>query len=122
MVAATEGEDSIAAAVLPGGGFLVLDTEVTPELAAEGTARDMIRAIQSARKDADLAVSDRIRTVIHANAETIAALEANAALIKGETLTLGLVLTLDPEAKDPRVSVETVATAQDIHEASEPHA
>ena len=34
---AAEGEGSRAAAVLPGGGFVVLNTEVTPELEAEGT-------------------------------------------------------------------------------------
>lgn len=101
---------SIAAAVLPGGGFVVLDTQVTPELAAEGLARDMVRSVQQARKDADLAVSDRIRTVIHADAETVAALHANAALLKAETLTVGLVLE---ETSGPvRVEVETVAAAE----------
>ena len=34
---AADGEGSRAAAVLPGGGFVVLNTEVTPELEAEGT-------------------------------------------------------------------------------------
>ncbi len=38
-------EADIAAAVID-GGFLVLDTEVTEELAAEGIARDMVRSIQ----------------------------------------------------------------------------
>ena len=46
---------------LPGTtGLISLDTSVTPELAAEGTARDVVRVIQQARKDAGLAVSDRI--------------------------------------------------------------
>ncbi|MGB9036806.1 MAG: class I tRNA ligase family protein, partial [Paeniglutamicibacter sp.] len=112
VVEATEGEEKIAAAVLPGGGFLVLDTEVTPELAAEGTARDMIRAIQSARKDADLQVSDRIRTEITADAATVAALHANAELIKGETLSTGLVLVTGDDGMAPAVSVETVAEAE----------
>jgi isoleucyl-tRNA synthetase len=112
VVAPSVGEESIAAAVLPGGGFLVLDTEVTDELAAEGLARDMIRAIQSARKDADLLVSDRIRTQITADEATVAALHANAELIKGETLSLGLVLISSADAKAPVVSVETVASAE----------
>ena len=43
-----------------GGGVVVLDTEVTPELAAEGLARDVVRVVQQARRDADLDVSDRI--------------------------------------------------------------
>ncbi len=39
---------------------VILDTKVTPELEAEGSARDLIRTIQQARKDADLEVTDRI--------------------------------------------------------------
>ena len=35
--------DAVAAAVLPGGGFVLLDTTLTPELEAEGLARDVIR-------------------------------------------------------------------------------
>ena len=50
--------------MLPGGGFVVLDTAVTPELAAEGLARDLVRAVQQARRDADLDVSDRIALTI----------------------------------------------------------
>jgi isoleucyl-tRNA synthetase len=41
-------------------GVVVLDLTITPELEAEGLARDMVRMIQQARKDADLHVSDRI--------------------------------------------------------------
>ncbi len=42
------------------GGFVVLDTTVTPEATAVGLARDVIREVQKARRDADLAVTDRI--------------------------------------------------------------
>jgi len=45
---------------LPGGGFVLLDTATTPELEAEGLARDLVRAIQDTRKAAGLEVSDRI--------------------------------------------------------------
>ena len=38
-----------------------LDKEITPELAEEGFVRELIRAVQSARKKADLQVDDRIR-------------------------------------------------------------
>jgi isoleucyl-tRNA synthetase len=55
-----------ALALLPsadggGGGFVLLDTTMTPELAAEGLARDVIRAVQDTRKAAGFDVSDRIR-------------------------------------------------------------
>jgi isoleucyl-tRNA synthetase len=53
-----EGE---ALALLPGGGFVLLDTATTRELEAEGLARDVIRAVQDTRKAARFDVSDRIR-------------------------------------------------------------
>ena len=43
-----------------GTGVIVLDVDVTPELEHEGRARDLIRLVQQARRDADLAVTDRI--------------------------------------------------------------
>lgn len=101
---AAEGEGSRAAAVLPGGGFVVLNTEVTPELEAEGTARDMVRAIQQARKDAGLNVSDRISTSVTAKPDVVEALLANAELVKTETLTIELE-TVTADIKDPQVSV-----------------
>ena len=53
--------DAEHSAPLPGGeGVVVLDTAVTPELAAEGLARDVVRVVQQARRDADLDISDRI--------------------------------------------------------------
>ena len=39
---------------------LFLDTTVTPELEAEGLARELIRRIQSMRKEMNLDVEDRI--------------------------------------------------------------
>ncbi|MCC2032279.1 isoleucine--tRNA ligase [Microbacterium allomyrinae] len=43
------------------GGFVLLDTNTTVELEAEGLARDIIRAVQDTRKAAGFDVSDRIR-------------------------------------------------------------
>ena len=112
VVESGEGESSKAVAVLPGGGFLVLDTEVTPELAAEGTARDAIRAIQQARRDADLHISDRIRTTVSTTEADAAALEANVSLIKAETLTEELIvvgdLTVRENDKDTDKYIVTV--------------
>ena len=57
--------DPDSTTALPGSnGLIALDTTVTPELVAEGTARDVIRVIQQARKDAGLDVSDRITLVV----------------------------------------------------------
>ena len=41
-------------------GVIALDIDVTEELEREGLARDLVRLIQQARRDADLDVSDRI--------------------------------------------------------------
>jgi isoleucyl-tRNA synthetase len=49
-----------ALAFLPSDGFVILDTVMTPELEAEGLARDIIRAVQDTRRAAALDVSDRI--------------------------------------------------------------
>jgi isoleucyl-tRNA synthetase len=45
---------------------VVLDCKVTPELEAEGIARDLVRVIQQARREKGLDVSDRIRLTIDA--------------------------------------------------------
>ena len=50
------------------GVTIALDTEITPELAAEGIARDAVRVVQQARREAGLDVSDRIELSIAAPA------------------------------------------------------
>ena len=102
----TEGNGSASVAVLPGGGFVVLNTEVTPELEAEGVARDMVRAIQQARKDADLVVSDRIRTTVNAEQPVLDAVNAYRDLVSEETLTVDLVLVAADGGQE--VTVEKV--------------
>jgi isoleucyl-tRNA synthetase len=72
--------------MLPAGGFVVLDTEVTPELEAEGVARDLIRTVQQARRDADLDVSDRIALSVSGPADVLDAARAHESLVVRETL------------------------------------
>jgi isoleucyl-tRNA synthetase len=79
--------------ILPGGGFLILDGALTPELADEGLARDAIRLIQQARKDAGLDVSDRIKLTLCSATGVIAAITTHVELVKAETLTVDLTLT-----------------------------
>ncbi|MET4095168.1 isoleucine--tRNA ligase [Arthrobacter sp. UYCu712] len=105
---AAEGEGSRAAAVLPGGGFVVLNTEVTPELEAEGAARDMVRAIQQARKDAGLNVSDRIRTSVTAAQDVVDAVKAHESLVVTETLTVELGLYSTGDDTELQITVEKV--------------
>ncbi|MBN9140021.1 MAG: isoleucine--tRNA ligase [Micrococcales bacterium] len=85
-------DDDVAIAMMPSGGFVVLDTAVTPELAAEGLARDVVRAVQQARKDAGLEVTDRIRLSLAGDADAVAAIRAHRELIAGETLATDLAV------------------------------
>jgi isoleucyl-tRNA synthetase len=52
------------AALPDGAGLVVLDGTVTPELEAEGWAKDRIRELQDLRKSTGLEVSDRISVVL----------------------------------------------------------
>jgi isoleucyl-tRNA synthetase len=72
---------------LPGGeGVVVLDTELTPELVSEGVARDVVRVVQQARREAGLNVADRIALVVEAPDEVAAAVDAHRYFIAGEVL------------------------------------
>lgn len=86
-VNADEGQ---VADVLANGTFVVLDTELTPELEAEGYARDVIRAIQDERKNAGLHVADRIDLTLTVPAERVGAVEAYREMIAHETLALSV--------------------------------
>jgi isoleucyl-tRNA synthetase len=83
--------DPDSTSALPGNtGLIALDLRVTPELAAEGTARDVVRIVQQARRDAGLAVSDRIRLDIGADGAVADAVRAHAGFLAAETLAVGL--------------------------------
>ena len=72
---------------LPGStGLVVLDTVVTPELAAEGTARDVVRVVQQARRDAGLDVSDRVALALDGPAAVLDAVRAHESFVAGEVL------------------------------------
>jgi isoleucyl-tRNA synthetase len=85
-------DTAVAVSFLGNGGFVVLDTVVTPELEAEGLARDVVRAVQQARKDAGLDVSDRIRLEIEGDGVAVLAMREHHDLIAGETLAVELEL------------------------------
>jgi len=94
---AAETDGGTATGVLPRGGFVVLDTTLTPELEAEGLARDLVRAVQQARRDAGLDVSDRISLVIGGAPDVLEAARAHEQLIAGETLATSMTLTEGPD-------------------------
>ncbi len=77
-----------AIGVLTGGGFALLDTTLTPELEAEGLARDVVRAVQQARREAGLDVSDRIRLTVAADEAVWSAVVAHQDTVMAETLAV----------------------------------
>jgi len=66
--------------------LVVLDTHLTPELVAEGRAREVVNRIQTARKEANLDYADRVAVRYRAHAELEAAIAAWRDWIAGETL------------------------------------
>jgi isoleucyl-tRNA synthetase len=82
--ATDRGEQAVA--MLPGGGFVVLDTAVTVELGREGLANDVVRAVQQARRDAGLHVSDRISLTVTGDEAVFDATVAHRDHLVGETL------------------------------------
>ncbi len=88
----TEQEGALRSAPLPGGeGAVVLDTTVTPELTAEGLARDVIRVVQLARREAGLDVTDRITLTLQASEQVTAAAQTHQDFIARETLATSVV-------------------------------
>jgi isoleucyl-tRNA synthetase len=92
-----------------GGETVALDLEITPELRRAGIARDVVRAVQEARKAADLDVVDRIElwwTAADPGSEAAAAIREHAQSISDEVLATGF--TEGPPVADlaPRVQDE----------------
>jgi isoleucyl-tRNA synthetase len=77
--------------------IVVLDLALTDELIGEGYARDVVRAVQQARKEADLNVSDSIRLVLQLADEWRRAVEPFRDYIAEQTLACEVNLDGDPE-------------------------
>ena len=80
------------------GYVAALDPRLTPALAAEGVARDVISAVQRTRKDAGFALSDRIRLVVSADPTALAAVETHRDWIAREVLAVDIKLQADTTA------------------------
>ncbi len=72
------------------GVTVAVDVVVTPELAAEGMAREVVRRVQNLRKEADFNLDDRIVTTYQAEGELGEAMEAWRDFIMAETLSVEL--------------------------------
>ena len=70
-----------------------LALEIDDELRAEGLAREIVHAVQNARRDAGLEVSDRIALGLGGDAELLDAARAHEAYVAGETLATASATT-----------------------------
>ncbi len=95
-----------------GGLTVALDLDVTDDLRREGQARELVRAIQDARRAADLDVSDRIVAAVSATGDVAASLEAFRGYVAAETLSVALddgVLRGDASHHEVEIDGETVS-------------
>lgn len=67
---------------------VAINTEITPELQAEGLAREVVRRVQDSRKQADFDIADRVRLYYQASPQLEAAIQAFQQYIEEETLTV----------------------------------
>jgi isoleucyl-tRNA synthetase len=78
-----------------GAHAVALDLTIDDDLRAEGQAREIVHAVQNARKTAGLEVEDRIELALSGDTALIEAAEAHRDYLAGETLAVELQLALD---------------------------
>ena len=71
--------------------FVILNTDLTQELILEGIARELVRKIQSLRKDADLVITDRIKVYYDGDTLIDDTIKTYSEFIKNETLAVELI-------------------------------
>ncbi len=96
---------------------VVLDTSLTPALIEEGLARDFVRGVQDARKQAGYQIDDTIEIRFVADPEVFRAIEAHRGYVMAETLATLLAGEAAPGASDAvePESVEGPGGALDRH-------
>jgi isoleucyl-tRNA synthetase len=78
------------------GVVVALDTALTPELRAEGLAREVVRRIQDLRKSGGFDISDRVVTYYSASPELAGAINHHRDYLKAETLSVELISGVAP--------------------------
>ncbi len=86
------------------GRAVALALELDDELRREGLAREIVHAVQNARKQAGLDVSDRIALTLGGDDALVEAARAHEAYIAGETLATSV--TYDGDGLETAASIE----------------
>jgi len=97
-----------------GSHAVALDLFLDDELRREGLAREIVHAVQAARKDAGLAVEERIALRLDGDGELLDAARAHESYVGGETLATsiayggldGTAATAGIEGRELRIAVE----------------
>ncbi len=88
-----------------GSHAVALDLNLDDELIREGLAREAVHAIQAARKDAGLAVEDRVELTVAGDAELLDAIRVHESYVAGETLAVTVSYGNGAAADAPRATV-----------------
>ena len=115
-LAVAASEDGAAASLQSGDAVIVLDTAVTPDLEAEGWARDAVRVIQDCRRTDGYVVTDRIQVSLAlASAEQAAAVEGWRDYVAEQVLAIDLqVTTFDATGGDASGVSESHKTSRGL--------
>ncbi len=101
----TLGPDELSFAMQPLDGYQVeseagravaLALELDDDLIREGLAREVVRAVQNARKETGLEITDRIELALGGDAELLDAARAHEDYVTGETLATTVSYETDP--------------------------
>jgi isoleucyl-tRNA synthetase len=94
---------------------VALNLQLDDELLREGLAREVVHAVQAARKSAGLEVEDRITLTLGGDAELLAAAREHEEYVTGETLATSLVYDsadgaerAEIDGRELRIAVERV--------------
>jgi len=97
---------------IKGESAIVLDLEISDDLRQEGIAREVVRVVQKARKDAGLEVDDRVKLYLTTkNKETSTAIDKFKEYIAAETLAKSTIYT----DKEANYETKTTVNGSDLH-------
>ena len=116
----TLGPDDITLALQPLEGYEVeaeaghavaLQLELDDELRREGLAREIVHAVQNARKEAGLEITDRIDLTLGGDPDLLAAARAHQDYLAGEVLATSVAYDGTPTAPPPRSTAASSKSA-----------